>query len=285
MCMWEVLIRVYTRGNMREGHVRTQETGEMRNGLFQLHALLASSSLSRIWLKSKIQFKISIKIKKRKQTLTAFLAFAPNKVLRLRNREGITVYLVFFWMLCLFDLVLVCFVFRSLKFKDWLLGWVKTSQHQNNCVWGSCHSCFQKWQQENSMGLPVGAPNTNSFLHCANLRSSWLKKGGICVSPSWPPRQELTKQETWGRPFLHGLRMDFSKVMKGCLCAEERKALLLVQAARSPWPHQCWLFQHFCSLGARGKKGWSMRRATFHYREWPGETGKMPSSLSWGQEG
>lgn len=88
------------------------------------------------------------------------------------------------------------------------------SPHQNNCKANSCSCCRQNGCRKIPRASPVGAPHTNS----ANLRSARLKKGWRLCQPAPAPKPALRKQESWGRPFLHGgPAVGFSKEMKGCL--------------------------------------------------------------------
>ena len=79
------------------------------------------------------------------------------------------------------------------------------------------------------MDLPCGIPSHKLlFLHSASLRSVWLKKHGICVSQAWPPRPELSKQKSWGRPFLRrGPWWIFPRKWKVPLCRGEGNQDLL----------------------------------------------------------
>lgn len=140
------------------------------------------------------------------------------------------------------------------------------------------------------MDLPCGSLSHElSFLHSANLRSVCLKKGGICVSQSWPPRRELSKQGYRGRPFLHeGPWWIFPREWKVAFVRRRGgKKSCSFPAAHSPWLHQCWLFHHFVCLelkARQGGDGWTVRPSL---REWPGKARKslMAALHAWWQRG
>lgn len=99
------------------------------------------------------------------------------------------------------------------------LGWVTMSPHQNICKPNSCSQCSQNGCRKIPQASLVGAPRTNSyFCTLPTWGQCGFKKGGACVSQPRPPRPALSKQESWGRPFLHGgPEVGFSKEMKSCL--------------------------------------------------------------------
>lgn len=99
------------------------------------------------------------------------------------------------------------------------LGWVKMSPHQNICKLNSCSQCSQNGCRKIPQTSPAGAPRTNSYFCTLPIWGQCgLEKGGACVSQPRPPRPALSKQESWGRPFLHGgPEVGFSKEMKSCL--------------------------------------------------------------------